>query len=131
MVQKKSVGKIWSLAAVLIMAALLLLSLEVAWNSGKSSAQSKVVLANTKGLQTALDYFYSDQNRFPTAIEFADRNTMIRYATLFPPPDFVSKSCSQSFVYKRASKSSYTLNFCLPKSEGGIKAGWSQTISSK
>jgi hypothetical protein len=131
-IQKKSfLGKIWPLATALVIVVFLLLSIVLAWNSGKNSAQSKLVLTNASGLQKALDYFYSDQDRFSTAQEFADRNIMINYANLFPPFDFVSKSCSQSFVYKRASKNSYSLSFCLPKKEGGFKQGWNQVTINK
>jgi type II secretory pathway pseudopilin PulG len=131
-VQKKSfLGKIWPLAAALIIVVFLLLSIVLAWNSGKNLAQSKLVVTNVSGLQKALDNFYDDQDRFPTAQEFADRNIMINYANLFPSVDFVSKSCSQSFVYKRTSKNNYILSFCLPKKEDGFKQGWSQVTINK
>jgi type II secretory pathway pseudopilin PulG len=129
--QKNLLNKIWPLVTALIMVVFLLLSIVLTWNSGKNSAQSRLVLTNASGLQKALDYFYSDQDRFPTAQEFADRNIMINYANLFPPVNFVSKSCSQSFVYKRASKNNYSLSFCLPKKEGNLKQGWNQVTINK
>jgi hypothetical protein len=76
-------------------------------------------------LQRGFQYFYNDQGRFPTALEFSDTNLMRSYMTNFPPQQFVSGPCEKSLEYKSATSQTYELQFCLPKGKSGWPAGWS------
>ena len=106
--------------------AAVVLFLAIVWGAGagKQLAESAVVLQTAQNLSKGLTYFYNDQNRYPTASEFSDQNIMLDYFTIFPPEDYVSKNCPQSFVYKRADQADYSLAFCLPGASGSYAAGW-------
>jgi hypothetical protein len=110
------------------MAVILLLATLQGISSGNQVAASQSVSESAQNLQKGIEYFYQNENRFPTAVEFADQATMAGYFTNFPPKDLPSKQCSQSYLYKRISDSSYQLSFCLPTSVNNSKKGWN-TIS--
>jgi hypothetical protein len=108
----------------LAVAVILLVALLWGAAKGKTTAQSEAIVKAQANLVSGLKFFYQDQNRFPSATEFADSPTMLSYFTVFPPPNFVSKNCSQSFFYVRNNLNNYTLSFCLPVASGGYVAGW-------
>lgn len=112
----------------LCLAAVLLLMIFWAVSNGQKAAQAAIIIQTVQQAQKALNYFYQDQNRYPSALEFSDQNAMLNYLTGFPLPEFVSAACAQTFDYKRASDSSYSLSFCLPADSGPYKSGWN-TIS--
>ncbi len=106
------------------MAAVLLLIIFWGINNGKVLAQAAVVESTGKSVSSALQLFYQDQGRFPSALEFSQQNVMLNYLTSFPLPEFVSQTCSQTFVYKRVSNSEFALSFCLPTATSGYNKGW-------
>lgn len=124
-------NKIKILLSSLIAAVVLLLAIVWGINNGKKIAQAKIIIQTSKNAVSALQYFYQDQNRYPTAVEFADQNLMLNYMSNFPLPDYPSSNCSQSFVYKRADAATYQLSFCLPTAEGGYQAGWNMMGNDK
>ena len=97
-------------------------------NSGRTQSKMKLVLKNVESISTALEYFYSDQDRFPSVLEFQNKNVMEIYLDSFPPTEVVFKNCQQSLEYKRPKINSYELYFCLPKKVDGFKAGWNKQI---
>lgn len=109
---------------VIMVAVILLLSLSFGYDNGRMYAQSEVVKHNVQSLSAGLEYFFQDQERYPTALEFADQPQMAAYFDSFPPENFTGSQCSESFIYKRPDISSYQLNYCLLKSFGGESAGW-------
>lgn len=120
--------QIWLFLTVIGVAVILLWSILAGASKGKAVAQSQVVASNALALASGLKYFFLDQDRYPTALEFGDKNLMLNYFYLFPPADFTSKNCSQSFIYKRPSADNYSLSFCLSEQTNGYAAGWN-TIS--
>lgn len=116
---------------VIILAVVLFFMFSSGISSGKSLAQSENIVRNTNELEKALDNFYKDQNRFPTAEEFADKNIMGQYLSIFPIQEFSSAVCSQTYLYKRLSAGSYQLNICVPKAALGFRAGWNQKTETK
>jgi hypothetical protein len=112
----------------LLAAVILLLAVFLGASAGKQLATSETIIQTAQNLSAGAQYFYNDQNRYPTASEFADQNTMLNYFNVFPPQNFVSKNCSQSFVYKRTDDSNFSLSFCLPGAFGAYQSGWN-TIS--
>ncbi len=97
-----------------------------AWHNGQARSQSALILQSADELEQGLSFFYSDQNRYPTAIEFASPQIMGIYLIPYPPAEFVTKFCSRSFVYQNASPKFYRLSVCLPKARGNALTGWNQ-----
>jgi len=116
--------KIWLFLTVLLAAVILFFSLFFGIKSGKLLAQSAIISGNAVSLNKGLQFFYKDQNRFPTAVEFSNNNIMLDYFSIFPAADFASESCPNSFAYKRNSLQEFQLNFCLPKAFQNYSAGW-------
>ena len=117
-------NKIKILLSSLIVAVVLLLVIVWGVNTGKKIAQAKILIQTSKSAALALQYFYQDQNRYPTATEFENQNLMLTYFSNFPLLNYPSAACSQSFVYKRPDPVTFSLNFCLPTAEGGYGGGW-------
>jgi len=113
-------------AALLIFFLLML----VAWRGGQSRAQAALVAHNANELDRAAIFFASDQNRYPTAFEFADPGAMGVYLTPFPPVEFTTKYCQQSFSYKNPSPSTYTLLACFPSATDAYPRGWNDVTKS-
>lgn len=116
--------KIWLILSSLAAAAVLLLAILLGANSGRTAAQAQIIAQTASNLSSGLNYFFSDQNRFPTATEFSDQNLMLNYFSTWPPVDFGTGACSQSYIYKRVSANSYQLSFCLPQATGKFQQGW-------
>ena len=116
---------------VALASVVLFFSLKFAYGSGKSKAQAETVVTNAQEVVKGLDYFYSDQNRFPSVEEFKDSNLMVSYFSTFPVPFIESSKCQDNFVYKRQDIGKYQLNFCLAARITGFKAGWNEFTSSK
>ena|ERR1051326_2149485 len=117
--------KVWLYLTVIGVAVILLFSIALGQSRGQSLAQSEVVLHNAKAMALGLRFFYQDQNRYPTALEFEDRNLMLNYFDSFPPQKFLTSSCVDSFNYKRPAQENFTLNFCLPTGVENFAKGWS------
>ena len=120
--------QLWKILAVIVVAVILFFGVFLGLSSGKHKAQSQAIATNTESLQKALEFFYSDQNRYPTALEFANTAIMSQYMSSFPPANIVSKNCPETFTYKQQSVSSYQLRFCLPAAYGGAAAGWNSIV---
>jgi len=112
------------LGIITILAICLLLAVFNGIAKGKALAQSRLTRNNAAALAKGLDFFYDDNKQFPTALEFSDPELMLRYFNIFPPTEFPSAACQESFDYKRATADSYQLNFCLPTPVDGYQAGW-------
>jgi len=123
--------KLWQTLTVLIAAVILFGIILAAFASGRASSEAKLVLKDVEGISIALEYFYSDQDRFPTAFEFGSINIMGLYLEPFPPEEIISKNCPQSLKYTRSSVNSYELYFCLPKKEGSFNEGWNKKSVTK
>ena len=91
---------------------------------GQRSAQGRQIVKDSKAITQALEYFYQDQNRYPSNDEFLDQNVMRQYLSNFPPQEFVSGGCEASYEYQNNFRSDYELRFCLPKGVSGYSTGW-------
>lgn len=92
---------------------------------GKAEAQSRLFLQVSEQIQKALTNFYGDNERFPTAAEFAEVKIMSRYLSSMPAAAFLpSKACRENFLYARPSGKSYELMACLPAKTQGFPKGW-------
>lgn len=123
--------QIIQILTVLAAAVILLLSVFAGAKSGQNLGRSAAVVSNAKELASGVNYFYGDQDRFPSAIEFqSDKNLMLNYFSDFPALDLPSSKCPKSFVYQRPSPQAFKLNFCLPAKWGDFNAGWNQIAES-
>lgn len=110
--------------AVIIMTVFLFVILIWGGINGYGQAKADAIVLNSNTLAQGLQYFYTDQNRYPTLQEFADNNLMLNYFNPFPPKQILSTNCKQNFVYKTGSYQSYELAFCLPENHGKFIKGW-------
>ena len=103
----------------------------VVWGlgSGKTRAQAENVFATQAELVKGLNYFYADQDRFPTVLEFGERPAMLNYFNSFPPLEFAAGGCSESYVYKRDDSQNFSLSFCLPQDVDGLSKGWHTVLA--
>lgn len=100
-------------------------------STGKAIAQSQAIVKSAENITAALNYFYSDQNRYPNALEFGEQNVMLNYLNTFPLPEFTSSACTQSFSYKKNSATSVVLSFCLPRTFEQYQQGWNNVVLNK
>lgn len=95
-------------------------------NRIKTKQESMLIVKNSFVLKQGLDYFFEDNERFPTSREFLDPNVFGIYISPFPLKDFKSQECEQTWEYKRLSLAEYKLDFCLRSGFENYKAGWNQ-----
>ncbi len=111
----------------LLAAVILLVGVLMGVGEGKKLAQSAVLAGNSAAVVKGLHYFYQDQGRFPTAMEFLDnRNLMLNYFTVFPMKVIPVAGCSENFAYQRPTQQTFKLGFCLPVPWSAFHAGWNQ-----
>ena len=115
---------------VIIVAVVFLWSTSAGWSKGKNLAEAEQVVANADLLTKGLDFFYNDQDRYPTAVEY-ESSIMSNYFQSFPPHDFTSSKCPESYSYKRNSANEYVLGFCLPIASAGFKQGWNSSTQNR
>ncbi|MBL8029790.1 MAG: hypothetical protein JNN11_00915 [Candidatus Doudnabacteria bacterium] len=100
--------------------------------AGKKQAYSKTLVENVKAVVLALDFFYNDNNRFPTADEFLNREIMQSYFSNYPVfEEWSQGACSPAFSYSRPAANNYKVDFCLVTQVGEYKSGWNQIIKEK
>lgn len=103
---------------------LLVLFIWLGINSGRARSQSKAIIANSASLTKALNYFYSDYDRYPSSREFNDQQIMQVYLSKYPPISFITGKCQQSYFYDSPSFDIYKFAFCLPQGYAGFKSEW-------
>ena len=116
---------------VLVAAVVLLMVILWGRSSGQNRAVAESTVTTVDEITVALDYFYQDQGRYPSAVEFEDQNVMGIYFSKFPVIFTPTKQCPEPLVYKRPKTGFYQLNFCLPKSSGAFQKGWNSYSQEK
>jgi choline-glycine betaine transporter len=91
--------------------------------SGVRRAQSYAVLDTVAQVKQAVDYFYSDNNRYPSAVEFNAASSMGTYLQPFPAHEFRSAGCQQSITYRYTNQQQYQLDYCIPSDVQDSTAG--------
>lgn len=124
-------NRTYQILTVLAVAVILLWAIAAGWSKGQKLAASEQVIANADQLIKGFEFFYNDQDRYPTAVEFSNQAIMSIYFNTFPPKVFAGGPCTESYSYKRNSASEYLLGFCLPTAAGGYQQGWNQLIQSR
>ena len=120
--------KIWPYFFVILSVLILIIAFVAGISRGTTQAQAQATYEEAKQIKQGMDYFYSDNNRYPTSAEFADPGVMGSYFKNYPPQPVNSSACPQSFVYKQLSAASYQLNFCLETGLNGFAKGWNAVV---
>lgn len=92
--------------------------------NGIKAARSKSILNDARTITTALQYFFEDQDRYPTGLEFTDDNLMAPYLSNLPAQEFPDNRCTQSFNYSNPFPRQFQLDVCLSKGIGSANVGW-------
>lgn len=120
-------NRIWQFVTVTCMAVIFIYSMQLAIVRGRIQAQAEATASESQELLKALDFFYNDQGRFPSAFEFTerqDKNILKAYTENFPPKQISSQTCTESFRYERVTQKSYKLLACVPVATSGLMQGW-------
>lgn len=104
----------------------LLVVIHLGASSGKKRSFSESMAAMSLEHVKALDFFFQDNARFPTADEFAGESFVNRYFNREPQPLTPVGECPGEVIYTRPSFNAYQLNFCLETQVGEYKEGWNQ-----
>jgi len=130
MSNKKAFTLIELLVVVAIIAMLAAISV-VALNNARARARDSKRLADIKQIQTALELYFLDKNSYPASVtsgsSIADGSTiyMAQVPTAPQPSDCWSTADAYTYTAQGAAGAytSYTLQYCLGASSGGIAAG--------
>jgi uncharacterized protein (TIGR02145 family)/prepilin-type N-terminal cleavage/methylation domain-containing protein len=119
------------IAIIGILATLAVISL----SNARAKARDAKRVANAKQIQTALELFFNDNDRFPTAAEFNSgsltsdtENGEVTYMLNVPeapnPPDGNCSTSTNAFTYSvDAEGTSYTLSYCIGNRTGDFSSG--------
>lgn len=105
---------------------LLIIALFFGYRSGVARAHSLDTYHSVDSLNTALGYYFKDQEQYPTQDQFQNQQILtINYLTKQPQPSDVSGACSgnTTFTYSRPSLQTFQLQFCLEQGVKGLSAG--------
>ncbi len=114
---------------VITLAVVFLLVLVWGFGSGKSKAQSETSLNQALQIQTALEYFFKDNDSYPSSFEFKDVKVMGSYFKKFPINFVPSENCNQNLLYQRIKLTQYELSFCLDAKTQGFESKWNKLTS--
>jgi len=117
--------------AVILVTAVFLSAIFFGASRGKAVAVAESSFSGAKEIQKGLDYFYKDQNRFPTVEELFSTNIALTYFSTVPSDVSETSVCQQNFSYSRLSLNSYQLDFCLAVAVEGYQRGWNRIIEQK
>lgn len=106
----------------------------VAFQNARAKSRDAKRVADVKQIQTALELYFNDMNRYPTTAEFSanglsSTSTLgtTTYMTNVPsaptPADGTCSNSDNSFYYTSVDGSSYVLSFCIGGSTGSLQGG--------
>lgn len=116
-------------AAIVIFVTLAVLLLWWAYTAGQHAGQSRQAVKDSKAILQALEYFYQDQDRYPSTDEFKNDNLMRQYLSGFPPQQYPSELCPKTFEYANSFRNDYELRICLNRGVLGYQTGWNKIKS--
>ncbi len=100
------------------------LTLWFGYRAGRDIAQGEAIVRIASQTTEGLQYFFSDQDRYPTTFEFNDKTVMLSYFNKFPPSQLPSKKCVESFRYENSDSQHFRLPVCLPRGFESYQKGW-------
>lgn len=136
MSKKKSGFTLVELLVVIAIIGLIATISVLALGNARAKSRDSKRVADVKQMQTALELFYSDMNRYPTLNEWAsgslhststETGTTTYMSTIPAPVTPTDSSCTSrqnSYTYQvSADGGSYSISFCLGNSTGSMSAG--------
>ncbi|GAC1413084.1 MAG: hypothetical protein NVSMB66_4040 [Candidatus Doudnabacteria bacterium] len=106
---------------------LLVLSLLLGIYSGVASGKDQATYKNVSAVYEALNYYNTDQGRYPSEVQFNEQKILIpSYLSAMPVPENAEGVCSSAkdFKYSQQSPDSFRLDFCLQKGAYGLGKGF-------
>jgi general secretion pathway protein G len=135
MLNKKRAFTLIELLVVIAIIGILTTIAVVALNNARAKARDAKRVADVKQVQTALELFFNDENRYPTVAEFnsgsifsTSTNGTTTYMAIIPeaptPPDGTCDNQLNNYSYNApAGGSSYTISYCLGNQVGSLVGG--------
>ncbi|MDB4939855.1 MAG: hypothetical protein JWO40_280 [Candidatus Doudnabacteria bacterium] len=105
---------------------LFVLSIVLGIFSGVASGKDQATFKNVGNISNALQFYYSDQDRYPTETQFNDQKILIPfYISAIPKPENAQGVCAgvTDFKYTQQNAGSYKLDFCLVQGTAGLSKG--------
>ena len=102
---------------VIVVVIILGLSSRFGWKAGRDIAQTSGTVRSVNTLLVGLHYFYEDQARFPSSLEFRDSKRMATYFNYFPAKFFTDSRCPENGVYSTSNQKIFSLQFCIVRSQ--------------
>ena len=131
----KSAFTLIELLVVIAIIGLLATLSVVALGSARAKARDSRRVADVKQVQTALELFFNDKGRYPTASEFnygslystttlGSTTYMMQIPAAANPPDGPCSTSTNSFVYTpSADGTTYKISFCVGGKTGTLSSG--------
>ncbi len=119
----------WQVVILSLVVLFLIAAVFFGFRSGQALAQAERISQQKKQVEIALGYFYSDQGRFPSTVEFLDRGAFGLYIDSFPVPQVLSSECAKSLQYQANSSKEYSLTLCSPAAASGVLKGITKVTS--
>jgi hypothetical protein len=93
--------------------------------AGRDLARSRATVERAESLKMGLAYFYSDQDRYPSELEYLDGEKMKVYLSGFPGKVFTHKKwCQDEPRFSSRGGSAFKYEFCLARGWQGLGRGW-------
>ncbi len=117
------------LQLVILVAVVILFVLVLLWGifSGLALGKAQSTYRQVDNINTALGYYFKDQDRYPTADQFSNQKILVPYyMQAMPIPESAGSGvCSnyKDFLYSQKSPKTFTLQFCLNAKAYGVSKG--------
>lgn len=111
------------LAVLVLVLVLFITACSYGFLAGRALARSELAVDQTRSVMQALNYFYSDQDRYPGETEFANPGVMRTYISAMPLTQVLSKECPKPFAYETFDRKSFTFTFCVSRAFDEWSAG--------
>jgi len=106
----------------------------VALNNARAKARDAKRVADVKQIQTALELYFNDMNRYPLTAEFTSTglsststNSTTTYMATIPtaptPNDGTCSNSDNAYYYSSTDGASYSLSFCVGGTTGSLQGG--------
>ncbi len=134
MLNKKKAFTLIELLVVIAIIGLLATISVIALNNARAKGRDAKRVADIKQIQTALELFFNDKGRYPTAAEFnsgsivsTSTNGTTTYMSIIPsapnPPDG-NCSTANGYIYSATPDgTSYSISFCTGNTVGSLASG--------
>lgn len=113
---------------IILIAAFILFILAIIFGimSGRWSAKANADYQNVMHLNAALNYYFSDQDRYPSADEFYNQKILVpQYLTSMPIVAGTGGVCAgyDQYFYSQSEPARFSLKFCLLKPVASLSKG--------